>query len=94
LPEIEASTDVDHHDFAINGFTPYNVAFIKNGEFLDYTRRMSNVTYAVYARMSGFGGGSSTMLMERSATATVSSTNQPRASLGTSSIRKRPSTST
>ena len=43
---------------------------------------MSNATFTVYARMSGFGANP-VMLMERLAIPTVTSSNQPRAALGT-----------
>jgi hypothetical protein len=82
-PELEAATDVDHNNFAANGFTPYDLAFNDTGEWEDYTRVLSNnVTYAVYARMSGFNANP-TMSFERMATPQVSSANQPGAVLGT-----------
>ncbi len=82
-PELEAATDVDHNNFANNGFTPYNLGFIDNGEWEDYTRNFSNnVTYAVYARMAGFGNNP-TMSLERMATSQVSSASQPGAVVGT-----------
>ena len=43
---------------------------------------MSNATYNVYARMSGFGN-SPTMLFQRLANSTATATNQPLAALGT-----------
>ena len=82
LPQVENCTDLDHDNFANNSFQDYNLAYIQNGEWEDYTRRMSNLTYTVYARMAGFGDNA-VMLMERLASATVMSSNQPRASLGT-----------
>ena len=82
LPQTETSTDVDHNLFAANGYQDYNLSFIENGEWQNYTRRLSNATYSVYARMAGFGNNP-TMLFERLANATASSSNQPRASLGT-----------
>ena len=52
------ATDVDHNGFAAAGFPPYDLDFIQNSEWEDYTRQLSNnVTYAVYARMAGFAGG-------------------------------------
>ncbi len=83
LPGVEAATDVDHNNFAANGFQPYDLDFIQNSEWEDYTRQLSNnVTYAVYARMAGFAGGG-TMAFERMAAAEVNSANQPGAVLGT-----------
>ena len=82
LPQLENSADVDHANFAANAFQDYDLGYIQNGEWEDYTRRLSNTTYAVYARMSGFGANP-VMLMERMATSLVTSTNQPRAALGT-----------
>lgn len=81
-PYLEASTDVDHNNFANDGFTPYDLAYNEPGQWEDYTRQLSNsVTYAVYARMAGFPGG--TVSFERMASQEVSSTNQPGAVLGT-----------
>jgi len=83
LPQLETATDVDHANFAAAGiFTSYDLAFIQNGEWEDYTRRLSNTTYSVYARMAGFGANP-VMLMERLAAPLATSSNQPRASLGT-----------
>ena len=55
LPQVENCTDQDHNNFAANSFQDYDLAYIQNGEWEDYTRRMSNMTYTVYARMAGFG---------------------------------------
>ncbi|HEY3762887.1 MAG TPA: hypothetical protein VGN23_14170 [Verrucomicrobiae bacterium] len=83
LPALQDATDVDHDGFANNGFQQYNLSYVQNGEWLDYTRQLSNnVTYAVYARMAGFGANP-TMLLERLAAPLVASTNQPRSALGT-----------
>jgi len=83
LPGVEAAIDVDHNNFAADGFQPYDLDFIQNSEWEDYTRQLSNnVTYAVYARMAGFAGGG-TMAFERMTTAQVNSANQPGAELGT-----------
>lgn len=82
-PALETNTDVDHDGFAANGFQAYDLCFNRNGQWEDYTRVLSNnVTYAVYARMSGFGGNT-TMALARMATPQVSSSNQPDATLGT-----------
>jgi len=83
LPGIEGAYDVDHNDFAENGFQPYDLDYNEYGQWEDYTRELSNyVTYAVYARMSAFGANP-TMSLERMATPTVNSANQPGAVLGT-----------
>ncbi len=83
LPGVEAATDIDHNNFAANGFTPYDLDFNENGQWEDYTRQLSNnVTYAVYARMSAFGANP-TMLLSRMAAPTVNGSNQPNAALGT-----------
>lgn len=83
LPGTENATDADHNSFAANGFQPYDLDYNESGQWEDYTRELSNnVTYAVYARMAAFGANP-TMSLERMATPTVSSTNQPGAVLGT-----------
>ncbi|MGH7979448.1 MAG: hypothetical protein ACREE6_08730, partial [Limisphaerales bacterium] len=83
LPGTEAATDVDHDNFAANGFQPYDLDYNEYGNWEDYTRELSNnVTYAVYARMAGFGANP-TASFERMASPTVNSTNQPGAVLGT-----------
>jgi len=84
LPNMEVCTDINHNGFA-GQFTDYDLGYIKNGEWVNYTRHMSNISYTVYARMAGFPqqGGNTSMLMERIGAATVSSTNQPRTSMGT-----------
>ena len=41
-------------NFALNSFQQYNLSYIQNGEWLDYTRQLSNnVTYAVYCPHGG-----------------------------------------
>jgi hypothetical protein len=82
LPGIQNATDVDQDNFALNSFQQYNLSYIQNGEWLNYTRQLSNVTYAVYARMAGFSGNP-TMLLERTVSPLATTTNQPRAALGT-----------
>jgi hypothetical protein len=47
LPQVENCTDQDHDNFAANGFQDYDLGYIQNGEWEDYTRRMSNMTYTV-----------------------------------------------
>ena len=83
LPQVEASGDtVDHAGYMANSLPVYNLGFIERFEWENYTRNMSNKTYAVYARMAGFGNNP-TMLFERLANPTGTTSNQPRASLGT-----------
>ena len=83
LPGTEPATDVDHDNFAANGFTAYDLDYNENGNWEDYTRELSNnVTYAVYARMATFGNGA-TMEFSRMTTPEVSTANQPDAILGT-----------
>ena len=81
LPYVEPATDIDHNNFANNGFTPFDLGFNEFGQWEDYTRELSNnITYAVYARVSGFPGG--TISLGRMATPTVSTSSQPGATLG------------
>lgn len=83
LPGTEQATDVDHDNFAANGFPAYDLDYNENGNWEDYTRQFSNnVTYAVYARMATFGNGA-TMEFSRMATPEVSTGSQPDATLGT-----------
>ena len=78
---VEPAIDVDHDNFAADGFTPYDVGYNEFGQWEDYTRELSNITYAVYARVSGFTGGG-TISLENMATPEVSTANQPGATLG------------
>jgi hypothetical protein len=82
LPQVEYSSDVPH----ANLYSDYDLAFNEKGEWENYTRSLSNTTYSVYARMAGFGT-SPVMLLERMAAATATSSNQPRATLGTFACR-------
>ncbi len=83
LPGVENAADLDHNNFAANGFQPYDLDFIQNGEWEDYTRNLSNnITYAVYARVATFGNNP-TMSFERMSSPTVNTSNQPGAVLGT-----------
>jgi hypothetical protein len=82
LPATEVAPDIDHNDFLANGYVDFNLAYIQSGEWENYTRRLSNAAYTVYARMSG-GGDNPVMLMERLAQATATTSNQPLAALGT-----------
>ncbi|HEY1788386.1 MAG TPA: hypothetical protein VGJ73_09540 [Verrucomicrobiae bacterium] len=78
---LEPTADIDHDNFQANGFTPYSMGYNEQGQWEDYTRVLSNNTYAVYARMAGFNGG--TVAMSRMATPTVSTVSQPNATIGT-----------
>jgi hypothetical protein len=81
-PFLEPATDVDHDNFASDGFTPYDLGYNDFGQWEDYTRQLSNnVTYAVYARMSGFGANA-IMQLERMSAQEVSTASQPGATLG------------
>ena len=82
--DLEISGDsADHADYQLNSLTNWVLSYIQGGEWVNYTRKFgTNIAFNVYARMSG-GGASPVMLMERSATPFVTTTNQPRASLGT-----------
>jgi hypothetical protein len=81
LPQTEYCYDVDHNHFGSSGLWPFDLDYNETGEWQDYTRRLSNVTYTVYARMAGFGVNP-VMLFERLTSPTVTSANQPRAALG------------
>jgi len=82
LPQIQPATDVDHNGFAAAGYPPYNLAFIQNGEWENYTRAMGGTNYLVYARMAGFGG-TPVMEMQELADPLATDSNQPLAALGT-----------
>jgi hypothetical protein len=82
LPQLESAVDVDHAGYAALFLSDYNLAYIKRFEFENYTRVMTDAVYAVYARMAGFGN-SPTMLFERLANPTATTSNQPAAALGT-----------
>jgi hypothetical protein len=82
LPQIERATDIDHNGFASQALQPYNLAFIENGEWENYTRDLGNTNFLVYARMSGFGANP-VMEMENLANPTATTSNQPLAALGT-----------
>lgn len=84
LTGVADAVDVDHDNFAENGFQPYYLGWNENGQWEDYTRELSNnVTYAVYARMAGFGNGADMGLERLAAPQVLDTTNQPGASLGT-----------
>jgi hypothetical protein len=82
LPQVQPATDVDHNSFAVNSLTPYNLAFIENGEWENYTRAMGGTNYLVFARMAGFGG-SPVMEMQELANPLATGSNQPLAAIGT-----------
>jgi hypothetical protein len=83
LTGLEPATDVDHNNFASDGFTPYDLDYNYSGQWEDYTRVLSNVTYAVYARMAGFNGGGTMALAHMAASQVLSTSNQPDATIGT-----------
>ena len=79
---LEASGDsLDHNNFTAFSVTNYAMGFIANGEWQNYTRRLTNGAYNVYARMSG--GPAPVMLLERTASPTATTASQPRVALGT-----------
>ena len=82
LPQVQPATDVDHDNFASQSLTPYNLAYIENGEWENYTRTMGGTNYLVYARMAGFGG-SPVMEMQELGNTLATDSNQPLATLGT-----------
>lgn len=82
LPQVQPATDVDHDGFAANTLTPYNLAYIENGEWENYTRAMGGTNYLVFARMAGFGG-SPVMALQELANLLAADSNQPLATLGT-----------
>jgi hypothetical protein len=83
VPATEYAGDsLDHNDFLLNGYVDFNLAYVQWGEWENYTRRLSNTTYTVYARMTG-AGNNPVMLMERLANPTATTSNQPLAALGT-----------
>ena len=82
LPQVQPATDVDHDSFASQSLPPYNLGYIENGEWENYTRAMGGTNYLVYARMAGFGG-SPVMEMQELANTLATSSNQPLATLGT-----------
>jgi hypothetical protein len=80
--QILAGNDsLDHAGYASGGYSDFYVGYNETGEWEDYTRIMPSNTFTIYARMAGFGT-SPTMEMERLASATASSSNQPDAALG------------
>ena len=82
--DLEVSGDaVDHAGYVGLGLTNWTLSFVQFGEWANYTRRLtSGQAYNVYARMSG-GGNNPVILAERDATPFATSTNQPRAAIGT-----------
>ena len=81
-PFLEPAIDVDHDYFNSDGFTAWDLGYNDFGQWEDYTRELSNnVTYAVYARVSGFGANA-IMQFERMAAQEVSAASQPGATLG------------
>jgi hypothetical protein len=82
LPQIQPATDADHAGYADGAVPDYNLGYTQFGEWQNYTRVMTNTTYAVYARMAAFGG-SATMSVSHLANPTATTSNQPNVSLGT-----------
>jgi hypothetical protein len=76
------SADVDHGGFAENTYSDYNLSYVNFNEWVNYTRELANTNYAIYARMASLSGDP-TMLFERTASSTATSSNQARAALGT-----------
>jgi hypothetical protein len=82
--DLEVSGDaLDHADYVGLGLTNWTLSYVQFGEWANYTRRLaSGQAYNVYARMSG-GGNSPVILAERTAAPFATTTNQPRAAIGT-----------
>ncbi|MSU59681.1 MAG: hypothetical protein EXS35_16200 [Pedosphaera sp.] len=81
--DLERSGDLlDHAGYAGFALENWMLSYVQQGEWQNYTRRTSNTTYNVYARISA-GGNNPVMLMERLANPTATSSNQPLAALGT-----------
>lgn len=81
--DLERSGDsTDHDDYAGFALEDWVLAYVQFGEWANYTRRLSNTTYNVYARMSG-SGSQPVIRMDRLASSTATVSNQPLAALGT-----------
>ena len=77
-----AGDSTDHAGYAGFALEDWVLAYVQFGEWANYTRRVSNTTYQVYARMSG-DGSQPVIRMDRLASSTATISNQPLASLGT-----------
>src|SRR5665213_3357986 len=85
LPQLLPATDtVDHDLYFENGIQDYQLAYTDAGEWENYTRSFPGTAFTIYARAASGGGGLFQMNLLAGATATT--TNQPRAALGTCSI--------
>jgi hypothetical protein len=86
LPVPNDATDdpVDHDMYFENGTQDWQLAYTDAGEWQNYTRSFSGTRFTVYARAASAGSGSFQMNLLADATATT--TNQPRAALGTCSV--------
>lgn len=71
----------DHAGFQGAGATDYEIGFTDAGEWQNYTRALADTNYTVYARAASGGGG--TIMIERLANSTATTTDQPKAALGT-----------
>lgn len=77
-----AGDSTDHAGYAGFLLEDWVLSYVQYGEWANYTRRVSNTTYQVYARMSG-DGSQPVMRMDRLAAPTATASNQPLATLGT-----------
>ncbi|EEF58129.1 hypothetical protein [Pedosphaera parvula] len=71
----------DHAGFLAAGAIDYEVGFTDANEWQNYTRNLENTNYTVYARAASGTGG--TIMVERLANPTATTTDQPNAALGT-----------
>ncbi|MDB6122276.1 MAG: hypothetical protein JWQ71_1269 [Pedosphaera sp.] len=71
----------DHAGFLAAGATDYELGFTDANEWQNFTRNLANTNYTVYARAASGGGG--TIMVERLANPTATTTDQPKAALGT-----------
>jgi hypothetical protein len=83
LPQILLVTGdpYDHAGFQGAGATDYELGFTDAGEWQNFTRDLANTNYTIYARAASGGGG--TIMIERHANPTATTTTQPKAALGT-----------
>jgi hypothetical protein len=71
----------DHAGYQVAGAIDYEIGFTDANEWQNYTRNLANTNYTVYARAASGGGG--TIMLERLANPTATTTEQPKAALGT-----------
>lgn len=75
--------DVDHNNFAANGYVDYNLSFVQFDEWENYTRSFSsNACYYLYARMASLSANP-VMEIDRYAAGTAKTSNQALMPLGT-----------